>query len=325
MYYPLGDAVLRSGETMAMGCTLGPDEAFIERVPQFLSHKNEYCQWHIRASMQQPLDDLETRYYLGRIGDEIVVNIMTVECRGVGILGHVFTQPAHRRKSACTELMARQMQDFRDRGGRCLILGTGYDTHPYRIYRGFGFESIRAGSGDMRYTVEPDATFTAGFFQPGTARAQPLAWGHWPLAACLGSYELPEYLRTIEPPVYGPYNFEGCFYPLKRACETGQAQSYVLESSGGAVGAFAALQPDPRFRGDSFVLDIYGHGAFGGAYGELLGAFTWPNAKASAYADAESEAKIAALEEAGFVAEARLTGQVIKGERKLDVVMLARQ
>ena len=34
------------------------------------------------------------------------------------------------------------MADFRERTGRALYLGTGYNSHPFYIYHSFGFESV---------------------------------------------------------------------------------------------------------------------------------------------------------------------------------------
>ncbi|HAA73566.1 TPA: hypothetical protein DCE37_00380 [Candidatus Latescibacteria bacterium] len=44
----------------------------------------------------------------------------------VGLFGHVFTKPEERRKGAANALM----EDFRQRGGKALYLGTGYVRFP---------------------------------------------------------------------------------------------------------------------------------------------------------------------------------------------------
>jgi hypothetical protein len=325
VFTDLGKAELKSGETMAMGFVLGPDDEYVSAVPSFLGHKNAECQWHIGKCMAETLDCLETRFYLGSIGDEIITSIMTVETDGCGILGHVFTQPNHRRKGACKLLMAEQMEDFRERAGRCLILGTGYDTHPYYIYEGFGFEGIAPESGDMRYSTAGDEAFLAQHFAPSAASAHELAWRHWPMIAVLGSFDWGERLRSVLPPVYGAFNFEGNFYPLKQQCEQRRGvESFVLESESRAVVAFATLRPDGRFAGESFVLDLLIHPAFVERCPELIDAFSMPEAKVQAYADARSEAKVSALTAAGFSPETTLTGQLTANGEPLDVLILSR-
>ena len=89
----------------------------------------------------------KTRFYLGVIEGEAVGNIMTVEHGGIGILGHVYTLPEQRRKGIASRIMAAQMKDFQERGGRTLTLGTGFDSPAYWIYQGYGFRSIVEGSG----------------------------------------------------------------------------------------------------------------------------------------------------------------------------------
>jgi len=326
LYTSLGSAVLTSGETMDMGCVLCPDPTFAPLVPQFLAHKPESCMWHIRRSVSERLDELETRFYIGRVGDEIITNIMTVESRGAGILGHVFTSVPHRRKGACKLLMAEQMGDFRRRGGQCLILDTGYDTHPYYIYRGFGFESIAPEAGQMRYTVVGDDAFAAEWFSAEPVSVVDLAWHHWPAISVMTSFDYGEYLRTVLPPAFGPYNFEGPFYGLKQRCEErGDCQCKVLQGPNGAVLGYAALQPDVRFHEEVYVLDLMlwpGAAEHGAA---LVSAFDWPKAKVQAYADDASEAKIRALNAAGFVDEAILRKQIHRGGKPMDVLVFARE
>jgi hypothetical protein len=112
--------------------------------------------WHIAKALREPLEDLETRFYLGEIGGRIVGNICTFESGGIGILGHVYTDPAHRHKGVAGGIMGLQMEDFRRRSGKALTLGTGYGSNAYRIYESYGFRSILPESGIMRYSVEPD-------------------------------------------------------------------------------------------------------------------------------------------------------------------------
>ncbi len=117
MYTKLAEEALKSGETLEVGVVLAPDEAHGEQVRPFLGHKQMPYKWHIEKSVHERLDDLETRYYVGKLKGAIVCNIMTVESHRTGILGHVYTLPDHRRKGACDAVMRHQMADFRRRGG----------------------------------------------------------------------------------------------------------------------------------------------------------------------------------------------------------------
>ena len=56
-----------------------------------------------------------------------------------------------------------------------------------------------------------------------------------------------------------------------------------------------------------------------------MSAFDWPKAKVQAYADGASEAKIRALNAAGFVDEAILRKQLYCGGKPMDVLVFARE
>src|SRR5205823_5786125 len=134
---------------------LGPDETYRDVIAPLLGHKRPRTRWEIELALREPMEGLESRFYLGLVAGEAVANVMTVEYRGVGILGHVFTRPEFRRQGICNAIMEQQMEDFRRRGGRYMALGTGYDSAPYHIYRGFGFESILPQYGFMKYVTHP--------------------------------------------------------------------------------------------------------------------------------------------------------------------------
>ena len=135
----MASVTLKSGETMQIEHVLAPDSERESQIRPFLGHKGPHFGGHITASFEGNCDTLETHYYIGLIGDEMVGNIMTVESNGTGILGHVHTLESHRRKGICSHIMTYQMEDFRARNGRVLLLGTGYQRPPYYIYASFGF------------------------------------------------------------------------------------------------------------------------------------------------------------------------------------------
>ena len=142
MYKRFTTVQLKSGETMEIGVAVAPEPAMKEKMADLLRHKGGVWNWHVEKNMTERLDDLETRFHVGIIGGNPVSNVMTLEYKGVGILGHVFTRPEHRRKGACHAILTELMKDFRSRGGRLLHLGTGFDSPPYWIYHSFGFRGL---------------------------------------------------------------------------------------------------------------------------------------------------------------------------------------
>ena len=318
VYKKLSIQTLKTGEAMEIGVVLTPDEAHADRIAPFLEHKGDPWNTHIIRALREPLDELETRFYVGKLQGTIITNVMTVEHSRTGILGHVYTQPEHRRKGAFKLLMAEQMKHFRMRGG-LLLLGTGYDSPAYWIYHGFGFRSLIEGSGLMRYATEDD--FEARYFAPGKTRVVEVRWRDWPRLNALFSIREGDFLRSVGWERYGVSSFERGFLHLKKALEEDAAyQVRLLESEHGAVVGCATLTKDPRWHRDVWLLDLFLHPDFASSASELLDALNFPEGKIQCYADSGSPDKMRALEQAGFRQEAVFKGQLQTDDgARLDV------
>ncbi len=138
---------LKTGEQLTIECVLPPETSREAQIRPFLAHKPPHYREHIETALAGGCDDLETRFYVGLLQDEIVGNIMTVEANGIGILGHVHTRDTQRRKGICDAIMWHQMEDFRRRNGQVLLLGTGYQSRglphlcPSRLLRLAGWQT----------------------------------------------------------------------------------------------------------------------------------------------------------------------------------------
>jgi len=318
MYKKLASEVLRTGEEMEVGVVEAPDEEFREPLVSFLSHKSREFRWHIERSLEGPLDELETRFYIGRVEGEIVTNVMTVEYNRTGILGHVYTKPEHRRKGACTGVLRTLIDDFRGRGGGVLLLGTGYGSPAYWIYHRFGFRSLEEGSGFMRYTTEED--FEGRFFSPVPVRVVDVAWHDWPRLNLLASVPGREFVRSIYFGLFGIKNLEGVFLQVKRDVEEGRCRAKLLESESGAVVGCATVVPDPRWEGSVYLLDFFTHPEFLCELEGLLDSLELPDGKLQSYVEVGAEVKAELLFRRGFREEAVLRSQVEDKEgRRLDL------
>jgi hypothetical protein len=308
VYERLGEETLKTGERMEVGVITAPDAEWKDRIVPFLGHKQEPYASHIRRSHAGPLDDLETRYYIGHLAGRVISEVMIVGARGAGILGHVYTLPEQRRKGAYQAVMAAQMADMGRRGFRLLALGTGYDSAPYWIYHSHGFRGIGEGRGEMVWAAGPDSE--AGLFRPASVRVRPLRWDDWgyfgwlgllPLA---GEEELPR-SRALRLRARGIA--EGPFVSLMlKTEETPGLIVRVLESELGATTAWAILSHDPHWLPDAWSLDLHAHPAFAAELPRLLAALPWPDAPVAAAFTEPSGPKAAALESAGFTRAARL-------------------
>ena len=324
MYDKLGEVMLKTGERMEVGVVTAPDIPHAEEMKQFLGHKPGNYKWHIERCVTEMLDALETRFYVGKLDGDVITNIMTVEFEGVGILGHVFTLPQQRRKGACKGVMAYQMEDFRQRTGTALYLGTGYNSHPYYIYHGFGFESVFPESGFMKYHVNAD--FEARYFTPTPAHPKSVEWHDWPKVTALSGIVGWDTLRSLKWGVYGPTNLEGGFLSFKHDLETedAYADAKLLIASSGAIVGWATVGRDARWQPATAVLDLFFHPNFADAVPALLSAVSFPESKVQCYVDGGAEQKAAVLETAGFACEGRLKDQFIYGGQSYDVLVFAR-
>ena len=324
MYAKLGEAVLKTDERMEVGVITAPDERHAEEVKQFLGHKGGNWEWHIERCVIESLDALETRFYVGKVDGSIITNIMTVEHQGIGILGHVFTMPKQRRKGACKGVMAYQMEDFRQRNGRALYLGTGYNSHPYYIYHSFGFESVFLESGFMKYYVDED--FEEGYFAPVATQPKSVEWHDWPKVTALSGIVGSEALRSLIWNVYGPTNMEGGFLGFKHDLETADVyeDAKLLITSDGAIVGWATVSRDERWRPASAVLDLFFHPNFADDVPILLSSVAFPDVKVQCYVDSSAKKKAAILEDAGFTCEGQFKNQFTYSGQDYDVLVFAR-
>ncbi|MDE0317866.1 MAG: GNAT family N-acetyltransferase [Candidatus Poribacteria bacterium] len=325
MYKKLGNTVLKTGESMEVGVITAPDERHAEEVKQFLGHKGGNWEWHIERCVTESLDELETRFYVGKIKESIITNIMTVEHEGIGILGHVFTLPEQRRKGACKGVMAYQMEHFRQRDGHALYLGTGYNGHPYRIYHSFGFESVYPESGFMKYHVNED--FEERYFAHVPVQPKPVEWHDWSKITALSGIVGWDILRSLKWGVYGPTNFEGGFLSFKHALETEDVydDTKLLISSDGAIVSWATVSRDARWQPPTAVLDFFFHPNFAESVPALLSALQFPELKVQCYVDSTAKKKAEVLEATGFACEGRFKNQFTYSGQHYDVLVFGRE
>ncbi len=320
MYQPFDTIGLPTGETAEIGVAQAPEPGDPRRIGELLAHKGEGWGWHIAEGLDHALDGLETRYYLASIDGLAVSNVMTVEHAGVGILGHVFTRPEHRRQGLCKAIFGQLMPDFAARGGLRLTLGTGFDSAPYWIYHSFGFRGVLPETGFMKYEGVPD--FAERWYAAQPAQVVPLAWRHWPTLAQFFCDDFGEGLQLASAAAFGPYNFEGPFLGLYRAvCDGAGPAVRVLEGANGAAVGVAMLRPDERWKGAVTLLDVLTHPAYAAHLPDLIAALPPVDRKVQAYLPAAATARCAALAAAGFRAEGRFTAQLPNGG---DVVVYAR-
>ncbi len=315
MIKSLGAITLKNGEQVEASVVKGPDTDWAPRIGPLLQHKGEPWNWQVAQVLERELD-LEPYFYVLHRGDRPFANIMTIEANGVGIFGHVWTDPEDRRKGASSRLMALQMEDFAQRGGKALFLGTEYDSVAYKMYQRFGFKHVEPESGYMTYYSDSEHAFNDEMFQTRSVDVEPLAWSHWPMMQPLFMGGWPGAVRMTSHGLQGRMIAEE--EPLlmiqtneQKETEGKTPNTFVLRSqTSQAIVGVASLNRHPLWQA-GYLLDIYCHPDFWDSAPALIDALQFfAGSPIMAYADSTCPQKVDLLKQHGFTQQARLPGWV---------------
>jgi len=178
MISSLGQVALKSGEELAITMVEPPQPDYATRLCHFLEHKRPSSFRGIKQRLDgHYVEHCVDRYFVGEIAGEIVGQVwygLPRHGTGVGNFGHVYTEPAHRRKGIATELVRATVADFgQQTDAVCLLCSAGPD--PAKVYRRFGFEFVSAGAhrGPMallnKRVARSFANLDEQYFAPGLA------------------------------------------------------------------------------------------------------------------------------------------------------------
>lgn len=297
----LKDTELRTGDVLEIGVIECPDVEHAEELSLFYAHKEEHWLWQIEASLRRPMDDLETRYYVGRASGDLAGAVCAYESNGVGIFSHVYTEPRWRGRGIASRITSALMPDFAARGGRFLALGTDFGSQAYRIYERAGFKSVSPESGTMVWEARPGSF--QEYFEPQQCRSVEIAWHHWPLLCALmtteagGIYAKNWYQR---PWIW----FENDFLLVMQQQARGELRGRILQGDQGRALGFAFLSL--RWPGqDEWQLTIYAYPGFWDQAGLLLEDLGTLPPRTRCYADSTTE-RFDLLTSVGFRERARL-------------------
>ncbi len=321
MHEVLSQTRLSTGETLDIIVVEAPDREHAGTVLHLLSHKGELRQWQFEEDFAGHAAGLRSRYYLGFLEGRPVANISVWETGITGNLGHVYTVAPERRKGICKAVMAAQMDDFRQRGGQLLVLGTGFDSPAYHIYRSFGFAGMLPRSGSMSYLREP--AFYERFFADAPVTCTPLEWRDLGTVCALMACPGGDWLRNQRARAFGPNCYEAAFLEDLRASLQGERQARVARTESGSVVGYAVLGPDPAWKGNTWLLDAFVHPAFQASLNPLLTGFEWPRGPVHTYLEAGSS-RVTALQEYGFSEAGRLTDVLCRDDEPVDAILLTR-
>ncbi len=296
MVESIGPVRLRNGATASLAVVHGPDEAWAERLEPMLAHKGEPWTWQIHELLRRP-SGLDARFHVLHRDGRPFAHLMVVQHGGVGLLGHVWTDPADRGAGASSVLMEAALTRFREERGRALVLGTEAGSEAFQYYRRRGFVPVESGSGYMVLTPDGTATVPESWFE-GEPSVAPMDWPDWPASVplCLGDF--PGVIRLAAAGLIGRISSEGPLLTVLRRQAAGRICAVVLRTAAGAVVGMASRLPDPIWP-DRDVLDVYCHPNAWRHAGSLLAAIPSQAGRACvAYSD--DRARSAALDIVGF-------------------------
>ncbi len=299
---------LGNGETLECRKVTEPKDGDAEAILHLLGHKGSPWLHHIERWAAGEIKRLETRFYTGSIAGIGVGNIMTVEHKGIGLMGHVCTDPKHRRKGICNALMEYHMNDFRKREGTILCLNTGYRSPAYMIYERHGYRPIPGRPGSMWWSPaywDVESPFDELHLYDDLSRADIIdpQWHHWPTMNLFTHLPTEQVVRSVNYGVFEVHHSEAAFLQMMLdAHEGGDVQVKVLETSEGHVAGFASLAPDSRWgkAGENYVFDIFVHPGTYGYIPDVVKSFRWPDGHVLVYVAETDSQVIEQLAECGF-------------------------
>ena len=299
---------LKSGETLECRTIDEPKDEDTAAVENLLGHKGTPWLYHIEQWAEGRIKRLETRFYVASINGINVGNIMTVEHKGIGLMGHVYTDPKHRRKGICNVLMDYHMNDFRKRDGVILCLNTGYRSPAYMIYERNGYRPIPGRPGSMWWSpqywdVESPFDEVGIYDDLSKADVTEPQWHHWPSMNLFTHLSTEQIVRSVSYGIFDIHHSEAQFLQMMLdAHEGGDTQVNVLETSEGHVAGLASLAPDHRWgkAGESYVFDIFVHPGTYGYIPDMVKEFRWPEAHVLVYLAETDHEVIDQLAECGF-------------------------
>ena len=157
---------LKSGETLSIEYfEPGPQvpASLAEEITRFVIQVETLDSWPSVAESLYLKRCLQGRFaetgldplFLGRLDGRIAGDVgcqVSRDCPEVGSLGWVFTDPAQRGKGISSHLTRLAVQWFQDRGGVCMLLGTGnpiahhvYEKYGFRDYNGHVMRRLSPG------------------------------------------------------------------------------------------------------------------------------------------------------------------------------------
>jgi N-acetylglutamate synthase-like GNAT family acetyltransferase len=247
----------------------------------------------------------------------------------LGLIGHIYTQPAYRQQGISAQLIAAAMTDFRDRGGVIMQL---FSSTPYTIpfYERLGFENLYANQAYhetdwyMRYPVDSRQQI-AGWYAGSTCVVRPLLDGDLPQYCLLYNLEHHSVLKDWAQSIGLGLEAEFAFINSLAKISKGEGVCFVLENEQTIVGIASLMRQGFPHHSHVASFDLYAHPGSISASQQLVDACLACRDYVGAeiiYAMSVDQAKRSLLTGLGFRRKAVLPQHYRLGTQRLDCELL---
>lgn len=318
---------LRDGRIMELLLVSAPDALMLDGLTALLGHKGEPWTWHVRECLREATPGMATLFYVARVAERLVGNVTLFRTGTHACIAHVYTVPELRGLGIARRLLNAAIAVFERDNGQLIVLGTEFDSMPWRLYASIGFTGIcpeQCYGGMIRFS--PGVDWAHAF--PGPAGAVVAAeWRHFVDVQLLFGAPGPEQFRSLLLHSIGPRFTEGQFIELKYRQQQGTAGALlVIEGADAAVLGAGMVAPHPLWQGQGarHVLDLYVHPTGQAQAPALLAALLADDTPVECYCDSAAAMKMALLRQHGFHEVGRVASQFRFGDETRDLLVLAR-
>jgi len=243
----------------------------------------------------------------------------------LGLLGHVYTRPEHRRRGLSTRLMETAMAEFARQGGVAVQLFT-YNPETLEFYERLGFETLYASR--VMHATDWYLRSPAGsralidtWFGPRACRVRPLAAGDLPQYCLLYNLEYRTRLKDRAQEIGLGLEAELAFIHCLEKTGQGKAACSVLDNGRTIVGIGSLVACGFPHQGHVGLVDYYTHPDFSACAGQVTEAALAEKQRMGleiVYALCVDEEKRRTFTALGFQHLARLPGHYRVGEELVD-------
>lgn len=218
---------------------VSPSPRYAKIIPKLLAHFGHPWVENIERRVRGDFVEWSRDYFfLGEINNELIANVwytVPQDARGIGLLGHVFTKPEHRKKGIATHLTEIALERFSQEKGKVMYLFFE-NTAAHKIYKKLGFREYNGKI--MRYlsaNIFPSNFDESYFFHEGETVANETNWGDLPRFQALYAFPHLITVKDYNYRIFTGEELEGKFIEMMNDQEEGKSSLGALRNSRGVV------------------------------------------------------------------------------------------